>query len=43
MFYYDSSLKRSSDFNEADNKIHDLIPIETQGLIASINDSSERL
>ncbi|MFZ0515195.1 MAG: hypothetical protein WAM14_26595 [Candidatus Nitrosopolaris sp.] len=31
----------SSDFNEADNKVHDLIPIETQRLIASINDSSE--
>jgi len=31
----------SSDFNEADNKVHDLIPIEAQRLIASINDSSE--
>ena len=30
----------SSDFNEADNKVHDLIPIEAQRLIASINDSS---
>jgi hypothetical protein len=30
----------SSDFNEADNKVHDLIPIEVQRLIASINDSS---
>ena len=31
----------SSDFYEADNKVHDLIPIEAQRLIASINDSSE--
>ena len=31
----------SSDFNEADNKVHELIPIEAQRLIASINDSSE--
>jgi len=31
----------SSDFNEADNEVHDLIPIEAQRLIASINDSSE--
>lgn len=31
----------SSDFNEADYKLHDLIPIEEQRLIASINDNSE--
>ena len=31
----------SSDFNEADNKVHDLIPTEAQRLIATINDSSE--
>ena len=30
----------SSDFNKADNKVHDLIPIEAQRLIANINDSS---
>ncbi|MGA8082574.1 MAG: hypothetical protein WB988_11980 [Candidatus Nitrosopolaris sp.] len=31
----------SSDYDEADNKLHDLIHIEAQRLIASINDSSE--
>lgn len=31
----------TSDFDEADNKVHELIPVEAQRLIASINDSSE--
>jgi hypothetical protein len=31
----------SRDYDEADNKLHDLIPIEVQRLIANINDSSE--
>ena len=31
----------SSDYDEADNKVHELISAEEQSLIASINDNSE--
>jgi hypothetical protein len=31
----------SSDYDEADYKLHDLLSVEEQGLIARINDTSE--